>query len=130
MFRAIQAHPYHLVEPSPWPLIVSFALLTTTLSAVLSFHGVSNGPVLFALGILATASSMALWFVSVTREATALGNHTLAVQKGLTLGFVLFIVSEIMLFVSFFWAYLHSSLVPTVELGCLWPPLGIESLNP
>lgn len=130
MFRSVQAHPYHLVEPSPWPLLVSLALLTTTLSAVMSFHGVSNGPLLLSLGVLSTIFTMALWFISVTREATGQGHHTVAVQKGLTLGFSLFIITEVFFFVSVFWAFFHSSLAPTVELGANWPPVGIESMNP
>jgi cytochrome c oxidase subunit 3 len=130
MFRSVQAHPYHLVEPSPWPLLVSLALLTTTLSAVMTFHGVSNGPLLLSLGLLSTIFTMALWFISVTREATAEGHHTFAVQKGLTLGFILFIISEVFFFVSVFWAFFHSSLAPTIELGAVWPPAGIESMNP
>jgi cytochrome c oxidase subunit 3 len=130
MFRSVQAHPYHLVEPSPWPLLVSLALLTTTLSAVMTFHGFSNGPFLLSLGLLSTILTMTLWFISVTREATALGHHTFAVQKGLTLGFSLFIISEIFFFLSVFWAFFHSSLAPTVEIGAVWPPAGIEALNP
>jgi len=130
MFRSVQAHPYHLVEPSPWPLLVSLALLTTTLSAVMTFHGFSNGPFLLSLGLLSTILTMTLWFISVTREATAQGHHTFAVQKGLTLGFVLFVVSEIFFFLSVFWGFFHSALSPTVELGGVWPPSGIEALNP
>ncbi|RUP48744.1 cytochrome c oxidase subunit III domain-containing protein [Jimgerdemannia flammicorona] len=97
MLRSIQAHPYHLVEPSPWPLSVAFALLTTTLSGVMCFHGYSNGPLLLALGIIATVSSMALWLKDVSREGTFQGHHTLQVRRGLQLGFLLFIVSEFFL---------------------------------
>jgi cytochrome c oxidase subunit 3 len=129
MLRSIHAHPYDLVEPSPWPLSVAFALLTTTLSGVMSFHGYSNGPLLLALGIIATVSSMALWLKDVSREGS-IGFHTLQVRRGLYLGFVLFVVSEVFFFLSFFWAFFHSSLSPTVELGCMWPPVGIELLNP
>ena len=68
MNRSVQAHPYHLVEASPWPLAVSFSLLTTTLSGVMTFHGYSNGSFLLALGLVATVSTMALWFKDVTRE--------------------------------------------------------------
>ena len=130
MFRSIQAHPYHLVEPSPWPLLASLALLTTTLSGVMTFHGYANGAFLLALGLIATVTTMTLWFISVSREATLQGHHTFAVQKGLTLGFALFVVSEVFFFLSIFWAFFHSSLAPTVELGAHWPPAGIETLNP
>jgi len=127
---SFQTHPYHLVEPSPYPLITSFALLTTTIAAVISFHGFNNGAVLLILGLLTTLFSIILWFKDVTREGTFTGNHTFAVQKGLHLGFVLFVASEVMFFLSIFWAYFHSSLAPAVELGSVWPPVGIEPLNP
>jgi len=130
MYLSIQANPYHLVEPSPWPLAASFALLTTTLSGVMSFQGYSYGGLFLSLGLFATVVSMLLWWRDVVAEGTYLGHHTLAVQKGLTIGVVLFIVSEILFFVSIFWGFFHSSLAPTVELGCLWPPAGIESINP
>jgi len=61
---------------------------------------------------------------------TYLGNHTLAVQKGLNMGVALFIVSEALFFLAIFWAYFHSALSPTVELGAQWPPMGIEAVNP
>lgn len=71
-YRSVQAHPYHLVEPSPWPLVSAFSLLITTLSAVMCFHGYSNGGFLFFCGVIATASTMALWFRDVTREGMSL----------------------------------------------------------
>ena len=61
---------------------------------------------------------------------TYLGDHTSQVQKGLTLGVALFIVSEVFAFLSVFWAYFHSSLAPTIEIGSSWPPLGIQALDP
>lgn len=99
-----QAHPYHLVEPSPWPLLTSFALLTLTSSAVMYFNGYANGGLFLTLGFLATLFAMILWFRDVVTEGTYLGDHTAAVQKGLNMGVALFIVSEIFFFVSIFWA--------------------------
>jgi len=105
MYKNIQANPYHLVEPSPWPLAASFALLTTTVSGVMSFHGYANGGLFLTLGGVATVATMFLWWRDVVAEGTYQGHHTLAVQKGLTIGVVLFIVSEILFFVSIFWAF-------------------------
>lgn len=96
----------------------------------MTFHGYSNGGFLVILGLIATMFTMALWFKDVSREGTFQGHHTFAVQKGLTLGFVLFVISEVFFFISIFWAFFHSSLAPTVELGAAWPPAGIEPLNP
>lgn len=61
---------------------------------------------------------------------TYLGNHTYAVQRGLNIGFGLFIISEVFFFLSIFWAFFHSSISPSVELGAQWPPMGIEGVNP
>jgi len=125
-----QAHPFHLVTPSPWPLLTSFSLLILTMAAAMYFNGVSNGGFLVIIGFITTVSSMALWFRDVVAEGTLLGNHTFAVQKGLNLGVALFIISEVFFFISIFWAYFHSALAPTVELGNAWPPAGIDPLNP
>jgi len=54
----------------------------------------------------------------------------MAVQRGLNLGVALFIVSEALFFLAIFWAFFHSALSPTVELGAMWPPMGIESIDP
>jgi cytochrome c oxidase subunit 3 len=68
------------------------------------------------------------WFRDVVREAQG-GYHTRRVQRGILISFLIFLSTEIMLFVSFFWAFLHSSLSPAVELGCQWPPAGINAVN-
>ena len=94
------------------------------------FNGFANGGYLVIIGFLTTLSSMILWFRDVVAEGTLLGNHTFAVQKGLNLGVALFIISEVFFFISIFWAYFHSALAPTVELGNAWPPAGIDPLNP
>lgn len=121
-------HPYHLVDPSPWPYVMSCAALLTTLGAVIYFH--YSQIFLFILGLISIALCMFIWLKDVVREATYQGFHTKAAVMGLKLGFLLFIVSEVLFFVSFFWAFFHSSLSPSVEIGVLWPPIGIEPLNP
>jgi len=82
------------------------------------------------LGFISLVCSMAFWFRDVISEGTYLGNHTSAVQRGLNLGVALFIASEALFFLAIFWAFFHSALSPTVELGAQWPPLGIEAINP
>ena len=125
-----QAFPFHLVEQSPWPLVTSFTLLTTTTSAVAYFQGFAFGGELLLLGLLLTAAAMTLWFKDIVIEATYLGDHTSQVQSGLSLGFILFVISEVMAFFSVFWSFFHSSLAPTIEIGGTWPPVGIEALDP
>lgn len=125
-----QDHPFHLVSPSPWPLYTSVALFSLTVNAALSMHLFNNSYILFFLALATVITSMTLWFRDVISEGTYLGNHTLAVQKGLNLGVILFIVSEALLFMAIFWAFFHSALTPTVELGAQWPPMGIDPINP
>jgi cytochrome c oxidase subunit 3 len=125
-----QAHPYHLVSPSPWPFYASISLWTLTISAALSMHNFGNLYFLVYFALFTVVISMTLWFRDIISEATYLGDHTLAVQKGLNLGIILFIVSEALFFMAIFWAFFHSALTPTVELGAQWPPLGIEPINP
>jgi cytochrome c oxidase subunit 3 len=126
----IQPHPYHLVEPSPWPLTSSIALMSVTLSAVLYFQGHPHAGILLGFALVSTLSTMWLWFQDIVREGTYQGFHTIKVQRSLTIGILLFIVSELFFFISIFWAFGHSSLAPTVELGAQWPPLGIHPVNP
>nr|AYE67569.1 cytochrome c oxidase subunit 3 [Annulohypoxylon stygium]AYE67594.1 cytochrome c oxidase subunit 3 [Annulohypoxylon stygium]AYE67619.1 cytochrome c oxidase subunit 3 [Annulohypoxylon stygium]AYE67646.1 cytochrome c oxidase subunit 3 [Annulohypoxylon stygium] len=125
-----QNHPFHLVSPSPWPFNTSFSLFTLTISGALAMHTFSNAYNVFYSAFLLVVFSMAFWFRDIISEGTFLGNHTLAVQKGLNLGVLLFIVSEALFFLAIFWAFFHSALTPTIELGAQWPPAGIEPVNP
>ena len=127
---SFQYHPFHLVSPSPWPIYTCISLLTLTTSGVLSMHGFNNAVYYLALAFLLVVSSMSFWFRDVISEATYLGNHTLAVQRGLNMGVALFIVSEALFFLAIFWAFFHSALSPTIEVGAEWPPMGIEAINP
>nr|AZP39729.1 cytochrome c oxidase subunit III [Arthonia susa] len=125
-----QAHPFHLVSPSLWPLNTSVSLLSLTTTFVLTMHNFFNADIFVFLALISLILSMSFWFRDVVSEGTYLGNHTLAVQRGLNMGVGLFIVSEALFFLAIFWAYFHSALSPTVELGAHWPPTGIEAINP
>ena len=130
MRSQFQAHPFHLVSPSPWPLYTCISLLTLTTAGVSTMHGFYNPEYFLYAAFISLVSSMSFWFRDVVSEATYLGNHTLAVQKGLNMGIALFIVSEGLFFLAIFWAFFHSALSPTVELGAQWPPMGVEAINP
>jgi len=125
----LPSHPYHLVDQSPWPLALSGVLLSLTISAVLSFHGYPMGEFLLLCSFILLNWGMALWFKDIITESSFLGAHTDKVQKGISLGVVLFIISEVFFFLSIFWAYFHSSLAPAIEIGSEWPPKGIEPVN-
>src|SRR5688572_17041542 len=98
-------HRFHLVDPSPWPLVGAVAALTTTVGATMYFHSYSLGFFLMTLGILDILMVMGVWFRDVIREGTYQGKHTKKVQLGLRIGMLLFIISEVMFFFGFFWAF-------------------------
>ena len=102
MSISVQKHPFHLVDPSPWPIFASLAAFSTTVGAVLFMHGYQGGNTLFASGFCMVLYSMYVWWRDIIREATFQGHHTRTVQIGLRYGMLLFIVSEIMFFVAFF----------------------------
>jgi heme/copper-type cytochrome/quinol oxidase subunit 3 len=125
-----QKHLYHLVDPSPWPLVTAFSVFGMLVGGVMYMHSIVNGLFVLFIGLVVTVFCCILWWRDVIREATYEGHHTSVVQKGLRYGMVFFIVSEVMFFVAFFWAFFHSSLVPTIEIGAIWPPAGVEPFNP
>jgi cytochrome c oxidase subunit 3 len=124
-----QFFPSHLVERSIWPIMLSASLFALVIATVRYFHGYSLGFFLLKLSLLLTILGASYWWKDVIIEASFEGHHTKKVKKGITQGFLLFILSEVMAFSSVFWAYLHSSLTPAIELGGCWPPIGITPLN-
>nr|YP_010388416.1 cytochrome c oxidase subunit III [Calanus simillimus]UPP55818.1 cytochrome c oxidase subunit III [Calanus simillimus] len=125
---SMMCHPYHMVDESPWPMFGSLGGLYLTTGMVSWFH--LNSMLLFYVGMLCLVLVMIQWWRDISREGAVQGLHTAIVELGLRWGMALFIVSEVFFFVSFFWAFFHSSLAPTVEVGSLWPPFGIKVFNP
>jgi heme/copper-type cytochrome/quinol oxidase subunit 3 len=130
MFLYMQRHAFHLVDPSIMPLLSSMSCLTTALGAVLYFHGYVAGFQIQMFGLFSVVACMGFWWRDVVREGTLEGCHTNIVQLGLRYGMILFIVSEVMFFFAFFWAFFAASIAPTIEIGNVWPPKGIEAFNP
>jgi cytochrome c oxidase subunit 3 len=128
----LHKHPYHLVDPSPWPLAGAFAGGALVLGIILVAHyGSWWMLILGTLGVLAT---MVFWWRDVIRESRTPGMHTPVVRIGLRYGMALFIASEVMFFVAFFWAYFHYALFPDQVSGhsvpALWPPAGTYTFDP
>ena len=115
-------HSFHLVDPSPWPLVASLGALMLTTGSVLYLHQIEDGYNLFLTGLSVIFYVMFTWWRDIIREAMLEGQHTFSVQRGLRLGMILFIVSEVMFFFAFFWAFFHSSLSPVFNIGSVWPP--------
>ncbi|WP_319515979.1 cytochrome c oxidase subunit 3 [uncultured Cohaesibacter sp.] len=128
-------HDYHIIDPSPWPIIASVSAFLMAIGAVTMFHdGTSLILIAGTLGVLYT---MLGWWRDVVKESLE-GHHTPVVQLHLRYGMILFIASEVMFFVAWFWAFFDASLfadeakqyLRTEFLGGVWPPEGLEVIDP
>ena len=122
-------HAFHLVDPSPWPLIAALGAFMFTTGMVAYMHRFIGGGQLALTGLFVIFYVMYTWWRDIVREATFEEQHTFAVQRGLRLGMILFIASEVMFFFAFFWAFFHSSLAPTFNIGGVWPPQAIDPIQ-
>ena len=120
-------HPYHLVDPSPWPFIGSISGLVMAVGAVLYMH--EQIAWVLILGTLGVMGTMAGWFWEVIKEAEYRGYHNPVVQVGMRYGMALFIASEVMFFVCWFWAYFNAALFPSEQIEGTWPPPGVQTFD-
>nr|QID48475.1 cytochrome c oxidase subunit III [Eucriotettix oculatus]QPK42100.1 cytochrome c oxidase subunit III [Eucriotettix oculatus] len=128
MFNMHSNHPFHLVDNSPWPLTGAIGAMVMTTGLTKWFHWYDIK--LMLTGMIIIILTMIQWWRDITREGSYQGLHTNNVSTGLRWGMILFITSEVLFFMSFFWAFFNSSLAVNTELGMMWPPLGIEPFNP
>ena len=133
-----QNHPYHLVNPSPWPIIGAAAALVLAVGALMFMHELEGGVWVLVVGSIMTLAIMAVWWRDVINEGEHLGHHNSIVQLGLRYGMVLFIASEVMFFLAWFWAVFDASIYAGEAIqesrvaftGGHWPPDGVEVFNP
>lgn len=138
-----QKHDYHLVDPSPWPIMGAFSALALFVGLVLTLHGHGIGKVLLPSGLFMVILTMYVWWKDVIREGLVERHHTNVVRHGLRLGMALFISSEVMFFFAFFWSFFKSALSPELvftgthifDLSGIvsegaWPPAGIHTFDP
>jgi len=128
MSSAVKSHPYHMVEPSKWPFIGAFGALVAAIGGIIYMD---EGPIIgFYIGLAIILVTMCGWWRDVVREANNGVDHTVTVRHGLRVGMVLFIVSEVMFFFAFFWAFFDRT-VPMISRTAfdVWPPEGIVPLH-
>jgi len=121
-------HSFHIVDQSPWPIVAAVGSLILTSGLIKWFN--INDYNLVAIGVIILLLTSYQWWRDISREATFQGLHTNPVIRGIRWGIILFIASEILFFFSFFWAFFHRSLSPTLEVGMWWPPTGVIPFNP
>ncbi|MBC6440965.1 MAG: cytochrome c oxidase subunit 3 [Rhodospirillales bacterium] len=122
-------HPYYLVEPGPWPALGAFSALVLALGAIMMFADESRWWMLLP-GVVLVLTTMFFWWRDVIREAHHDKAYSPVVQLGMRYGMALFIASEVMFFVAWFWAYFNAALFPTEQMGKIWPPEGIMTFDP
>ena len=130
--RDLTTHQFHLVDSSQIPIITAISAMLLVLSIIFRWYpnpGLWDGWILPHVACSIFPLTLLSWFISIVRESNA-GHHTSIVQQGLRLGMILFIVSEILFFFAFFWAFFHFSLAPSIFIGCVWPPKGTQPIDP
>ena len=128
-------HDYHLVDPSPWPVVGSVSAFILAVGAIIWMHG--SAPWVALVGLALVLYTMFMWWRDVIKESHK-GDHTEVVSLHLRYGMLLFIASEVMFFVAWFWAFFDASLFSSESIqaarleatGGVWPPKGIEVFDP
>lgn len=132
-------HDYHLVDPSPWPAVGALSAFLLAVGAIFWMHNsFAAAPLIFGAGVIGILYTMLSWWRDVVREAQFEGYHTRVVQISHRYGMILFIASEVMFFVAWFWAYFNTALFPADAhqvlrdqfVGGVWPPKNIETFDP
>lgn len=124
------SHPFHLVTPRPWPITISFALLCSAIILISTIGRNFISILLILIIISIPAIGIFLWWRDVKRESSLQGNHSFTTIKLLKYRIIIFILSEIIFFLSFFWAFFHRRISPSFELGLSWPPVSISTFDP
>jgi cytochrome c oxidase subunit 3 len=137
MSHADVKHDYHLVNPSPWPVVGSFAAFVMLGGTVLwmndgyaGFGGLAGQPWVALIGVVLVLLTFFGWWRDVIKESVVEHDHTPVVKLGLRYGMVLFIASEVMFFVAWFWAYFNTAIFHSDVGIATWPPSGITTLDP
>ena len=141
-------HDYHIIDPRPWPALGGLSALVLCIGGIgwmqalkgneFSLLGIPlASPWLFFIGVALVLYTMYAWWADTVREAQE-GHHTRVVSLHLRYGMIMFIASEVMFFVAWFWAYFDVALWPGEAIqysraeatGGVWPPTGVETFDP
>jgi len=126
-----KTHQYHIVNPSVWPLVGAISGMVFFIGMVRWMHDLPYGAYIIGAGLIGILFTILSWWMAVVREAHR-GDHTPIVQLHLRYGMILFIASEVMFFVAWFWAWFNASLFPSTaeSIGGVWPPAHMHVLDP
>ncbi|EFJ47759.1 hypothetical protein VOLCADRAFT_81376 [Volvox carteri f. nagariensis] len=128
MNHVANRHPFHVMPPSPWPVLAGAGTFVACLGMAAWFHQIPGGSALLAFGMANLTWTAITWWRDCIIEGD-MGMHTEIVRKNLVTGMWIFIVSEALLFVGLLWACLDLGMSPSVALQMQWPPVGIEPIG-
>ena len=120
--------PFHIVTNRPWPIILSFRFINTLIRTVIWIY--RSISIFIILNFINSILIIILWFRDIIRERTFQGIHSIFITNFLKFRIILFILSELIFFISFFWTFFHSSISPNIEINITWPPKNIKFFNP
>ncbi len=138
MSEPAHSHPFHLVRPSPWPILTSFSLGLMAIGGVLAMHKVVghvagaelNWGLLFDVGVVCLLSCMFGWWRDAFHEDVVEHAHNPTVKRGFGYGMMLFIASEVLFFFAFFWAFFYVAILPGAGIDHVFPPKSITPVEP
>nr|DBA43512.1 TPA_asm: COX3 [Bombus citrinus] len=120
--------PFHMVTPSPWPIMISMNLMNLLMSLISWIY--LNNFMFSMFNLLTFLMSMMMWFRDIIRESTFQGYHSFYITSMMKFSMILLIISELFFFISFFWTFFHNSMSPSIEINSFWPPKMIKFFNP
>jgi cytochrome c oxidase subunit 3 len=121
-------HSFHIVELSPWPILASNLIITSILTTIITLQTKRRTPLIIC--IIITIITSLIWWKNIIKENKTKGYHLMPVTLGIKIGIILFILSEVLFFTSFFWAFFHRRMRPNIEIGQKWPPITVNPFNP
>lgn len=119
--------PYFLVRASPWPIIISLNVINLLIRIVVWIN--FKNPIFTLFMSANVALVWFLWNRDIIRESTFIGAHTLIIKLIIKFSIIIFILSELFFFISFFWAFFHRSISPSIDINMSWPPKIIKVFN-
>lgn len=122
-------YSFQIVTLSPWPITTSLSVTNLLISFVMSIQKITNSLEICLFSLTTILISIYFWLSDITYEGTYRGEHTKQVQKNIKDSFLLFLLSEILIFLSLFYIYFYNSIIPNIWIGSIYPPLGIESIS-
>lgn len=120
--------PYFILNIRPWPILISINSFNFLISNIIIINFKFN--IINLLNLINILLIFIIWWRDIIRERTFQGKHNYYIINLIKIRIIIFIISEIFLFISFFWNFLHNSLSPSIELGLNWPPKNIKFFNP